>query len=132
MQIGVISTKSGASCKAIRHYEEIGLLRAVARVGSYRRYTDSDLQFVKLIRQAQAVGFGLAELQGVRLASGGIDWPAIAQRIQARKAAVAREIAALRARSQQLLLLEAELATCDETTRLPACLALDSAPRGKA
>ena len=35
---------------------------AVARVGSYRQYGESDLDCVRLIRQAQALGSGLSEL----------------------------------------------------------------------
>ena len=62
MYIGEIARLAGTSPKALRHYEALGLLGDVRRSGAYRVYTQQDLAQVKLIRQAQVLGFRLAEL----------------------------------------------------------------------
>ena len=65
MHIGKISELTGATRKAIRHYEAIGLIPAPERVGKYRVYTDKDVVLIWMIKRAQAVGFTLAELGGL-------------------------------------------------------------------
>ena len=62
MYIGKLATLTGATPKAIRHYEKLGLLPVAKRQGKYRIYEDIDIQAVKMIRLAQSVGFSLAEL----------------------------------------------------------------------
>lgn len=62
MHIGKISELTGATRKAIRHYEAIGLIPAPERVGKYRVYTDRDVVLIWMIKRAQAVGFSLAEI----------------------------------------------------------------------
>ncbi len=63
MYIGRLSALTGATPKAIRYYEQLGLLPTAKRKGNYRIYDDFDVQAVKMIRLAQSVGFSLAELQ---------------------------------------------------------------------
>lgn len=65
MHIGKISELTGASRKAIRHYEAIGLIPAPDRVGKYRVYTDRDVVLIWMVKRAQAVGFTLAEIGGL-------------------------------------------------------------------
>ena len=65
MRIGELARLAGTTPKAIRLHEALGLLGAAARVGSYRQYGESDLDRVRLIRQAQALGFRLSELDGL-------------------------------------------------------------------
>lgn len=62
MHIGKISELTGATRKAIRHYEAIGLIPVPERVGTYRVYTDLDVVLITIIKRAQAVGFSLAQL----------------------------------------------------------------------
>lgn len=62
MYIGKLAALTGSTRKAIRHYEFIGLIPSPQRKGSYRVYTEIDVQLVKMIRRAQAVGFNLVEL----------------------------------------------------------------------
>lgn len=115
MKIGQVMQHSGASAKAIRHYEAIGLLGPIARRGAYRCYTEQDVAFVQLIRQAQAVGLSLAQLRGLRRADGSIDWPAVAQRVRARDAEVAAEQARLAAQRAKLATVLAEIEHCLES-----------------
>ena len=62
MYIGKVTALTGASRKAILHYEEIGLLRHVGRSGSYRVYDQNHIVVISLIKRAQSLGIILAEL----------------------------------------------------------------------
>lgn len=63
MYIGQLAACCNTTPKAIRHYEQLGLLPEPKHLGKYRVYSDLDIRLVKMIRQAQAVGFSLAEIQ---------------------------------------------------------------------
>lgn len=63
MYIGKVSKLTGATPKAIRYYEAIGLLAPPKRLGKYRYYSDSDIVRINLIKRAQKYGFKLSELQ---------------------------------------------------------------------
>ena len=63
MFIGKLAQLTGATPKAIRLYESIGLIPAPSRQGKYRVYSDKDVVLIHMIRRAQAVGFNLAELK---------------------------------------------------------------------
>jgi len=66
MTIGEAAKASGVSAKMIRYYEQIGLIRPVARTESgYRTYTDADVHTLRFIRRARDLGFmvdGIGEL----------------------------------------------------------------------
>ena len=55
--------KSGVPASTIRYYEEIELLPPAERVNGRRRYDDTILQKLNLIRLAQKAGFTIAEIQ---------------------------------------------------------------------
>ncbi|MDR3390724.1 MAG: MerR family transcriptional regulator [Sulfuriferula sp.] len=63
MYIGKLAKLSGATPKAIRLYEAMGLIPVPDRRGKYRVYTDKDVALVHMIRRGQAVGFGLEEMK---------------------------------------------------------------------
>lgn len=62
MYIGKLALVTGVTQKAIRHYENLGLIPAPERKGNYRFYKQLDIQLIKMIQQAQAVGFSLSEI----------------------------------------------------------------------
>lgn len=62
LYIGRVAELTGATRKAIRHYESLGLLPQVARTGNYRVYSERDVFLVHMIKHAQSFGFSLAEL----------------------------------------------------------------------
>mgnify|MGYP003423517954 FL=1 len=62
LYIGKLAELTGASRKAIRHYEALGLLPPAARKGNYRIYSERDVFLVHMIKHAQSFGFSLAEL----------------------------------------------------------------------
>ena len=62
MYIGKVTKITGASRRAIRHYEELKLIHPPQRVGSYRVYDEHHIIVINLIKRAQSLGFKLAEL----------------------------------------------------------------------
>lgn len=63
MYIGEVAKRTGASPKAIRLYETLGLLPPIERKGKYRFFTDEDVEIIQIIKRAQRLGFKLAEIK---------------------------------------------------------------------
>ncbi len=63
MYIGKLAKLSGATPRAIRLYESLGLIPVPTRQGKYRIYSDNDVVLVHMIRRGQAVGFTLEEMK---------------------------------------------------------------------
>jgi DNA-binding transcriptional MerR regulator len=63
MYIGKVAELTGASRKAIRLYESMGLIPAPKRKGQYRIYSDEDVFVIHMIKHAQSLGFKLTELK---------------------------------------------------------------------
>lgn len=63
MHIGELSEKTGLSLRTIRHYDDVGILKASGRTeGGFRIYTVEDLQRLLLIRRMKPLGFSLEEM----------------------------------------------------------------------
>jgi len=78
MFIGEASKTTGLTIKAIRLYEEKGLIRAPQRQGRYRVYTDADIEILSLIYEAKKLGISLAKLKDVIVyRNGKTDWDRI-------------------------------------------------------
>ncbi|MEH6454386.1 MAG: MerR family transcriptional regulator [Psychromonas sp.] len=65
MLIGRVSELTGATRKAIRHYESIGLITPPERNGSYRIYNDHDVMVISMICRAKTLGFSLFEIKDI-------------------------------------------------------------------
>ncbi|MFJ9028418.1 MerR family transcriptional regulator [Streptomyces sp. NPDC102274] len=65
MRIGELSRRAGVSQRALRYYEEQGLLRPVRRPSGYREYDESDVASVRRIRTLLAAGLGTAVIAEV-------------------------------------------------------------------
>jgi MerR family copper efflux transcriptional regulator len=63
VNIGAASDASGISQRMIRHYEKIGLVPAPPRRGSYRDYSDADVQRLRFIANARDLGFPIEEIR---------------------------------------------------------------------
>jgi DNA-binding transcriptional MerR regulator len=61
VQIGELGRRAGVSARALRHYEELGLLPARRRSNGYREYDDADVRIVAEIRSLVELGFALEE-----------------------------------------------------------------------
>ncbi|HEY3547801.1 MAG TPA: heavy metal-responsive transcriptional regulator [Propionicimonas sp.] len=66
MRIGELAERAGLTTKALRFYEQAGLLPAPARTASgYRDYDESVFARLRFVRAAQAAGLTLAEIRTV-------------------------------------------------------------------
>ena len=64
MNIGQAAAASGVSAKMIRHYEEIGLVRAPRRtVSNYRTYSGNDVHVLRFVKRARSLGFSVSEIK---------------------------------------------------------------------
>ena len=68
LQIGKVARETGLSVDTIRFYEKEGLLREPPRSeGGFRLYTARDIEHLQFIRNAQELGFSLAEIRELLL-----------------------------------------------------------------
>jgi MerR family transcriptional regulator, copper efflux regulator len=66
MRIGELAERAGISTKAIRYYEQVGILSPPDRTASgYRSYDEAALGRLGFVRAAQAVGLTLGEIRQV-------------------------------------------------------------------
>ena len=66
MRIGELAEQAGISTKAIRYYEQIGILTPPARTASgYRAYDEAALGRLGFVRAAQALGLTLGEIRQI-------------------------------------------------------------------
>jgi MerR family copper efflux transcriptional regulator len=66
MRIGELAERAGISTKAIRYYEQVGILAPPPRTASgYRSYDEAALGRLGFARAAQAVGLTLGEIRQV-------------------------------------------------------------------
>lgn len=114
MKIGELARLTGASIKAIRLYEDMGLLPPVPRDGSYRRYENRHFEQVVLIRQAQGLGFRLRELVTVPVLHDGFDWQQLRALLEQKRANVQRTMAELQQKDKALQQVIDELDSCPE------------------
>jgi DNA-binding transcriptional MerR regulator len=61
MRIGELANTAGITPKALRYYEERGLLDAPRRTNGYREYDESHLRVVREIQALREVGFALED-----------------------------------------------------------------------
>ena len=66
LKIGQVSVQSDLPVKTIRFYEERGLIQAAKRTsGGFRLFEPSVLTRLSFIRQSQALGLSLSDIQGI-------------------------------------------------------------------
>lgn len=66
MKIGQLAEATDTTTKTIRYYESIGLLAEPRRLPSgYREYDDGVIDRLRFIRESQASGLSLAEIQSI-------------------------------------------------------------------
>ena len=61
MRIGELANTAGITTKALRYYEERGLLDAPRRTNGYREYDESHLRVVREIQALREIGFALED-----------------------------------------------------------------------
>jgi MerR family transcriptional regulator, copper efflux regulator len=98
VRIGELAERAGISAKAIRYYEQIGVLTPPTRTRSgYRDYDHATLGRLAFVRAAQAVGLTLGEIRQVVAFRDGGQTPCehVAALLQRRAAEVDARIAEL-------------------------------------
>jgi DNA-binding transcriptional MerR regulator len=63
LTISEVAREVGLRTSAIRYYEEIGILAPAPRVSGQRRYDDTVLYRLAVVRRAQEAGFTLDEIR---------------------------------------------------------------------
>src|SRR6476661_1029310 len=63
MRVGEVAERAGVNVETLRYYERRGLLPEPDRMPSgHRRYDEETVRFLRAIKEAQSVGFTLAEI----------------------------------------------------------------------
>jgi MerR family transcriptional regulator, redox-sensitive transcriptional activator SoxR len=65
LTIGEVAAEAGVAATTLRYYERIGLVPAPARLGGQRRYDDTVLTRLEVIRLCKSAGFALEEIQAL-------------------------------------------------------------------
>lgn len=76
MYIKDASELSGATQRAIRLYESLGLLN-VSRSGKYRVYSETNINLIKIIKEAQTLGMKLSEIVSLKDGNEDFDWAVV-------------------------------------------------------
>jgi DNA-binding transcriptional MerR regulator len=64
MRVGEVATRAGVNVETLRYYERRGLLPEPARsAGGHREYDADAVRFVRAVKEAQSLGFSLAEIE---------------------------------------------------------------------
>ncbi|MFZ6746049.1 MerR family transcriptional regulator [Undibacterium sp. JH2W] len=107
MNISQFAGVCEVSTDTVRYYEKQGLIKPATRqTNGYRKYGDADVQTLRFVRGAQALGFSLAEILAImpRLAEGKFARADIEQQLL-------NKIAQIDAHMRQLKVLKKELQT---------------------
>jgi redox-sensitive transcriptional activator SoxR len=124
MRVGEVAERAGVNVETLRYYERRGLLPTPERTPSgHRRYDDETVRFIIAIKEAQAVGFTLAEIAEYLRGAGRSREPseALRARMAAKIDQIDGRIAALRRMREEL----ARVVGC-------ACVSLDHCTCGAA
>lgn len=63
LTIGALAARCGVATHVLRHWEDVGLLTPATRVSGQRRYDESHVARVVVIRRGKAAGLSLARLR---------------------------------------------------------------------
>lgn len=96
--VGHAARAAGVTRKAIRVYEDRGLLSPIARSATgYRLFSDTDVDTLRFIRRARTLGLGLDDIADVlaRRRGGGSPCARVRTRIEQRVAEIDQTVAEL-------------------------------------
>lgn len=65
LAIGDLSTATGVTVSALRHYDELGVITPTERVGGKRRFSSDTVGRVNFVKRAQQFGFSLNEIRDI-------------------------------------------------------------------
>lgn len=122
MNISQLAKASQISTDTLRFYEKQGLLQAAGRAANgYRRYGPEQLETLRFIRGAQALGFSLKEVAAIlpQLAQGQFGRAEIESRLLAKMAEIDGQLAQLQQLKSELSRTFASL-RCEPASALSA------------
>ncbi|OBG58149.1 helix-turn-helix domain-containing protein [Mycobacterium sp. E3339] len=125
LTIGEVARQAGVAATTLRYYEQIGLVPPPVRLGGQRRYDDSVLARLEVIRLCKSAGFALEEIQ-LLFADDAPGRPASRALAEAKLAAIDAQIESLaRARAviewgMRCTCPSIDACTCGIHTALPA------------
>lgn len=140
VRIGDLARATGKTQRALRLYEELGLLVPETRTaGGFRTYSTEGLERVRWIGKLQELGFTLQQIQQVVTATSGAAPKDAMQQVRELYADKQAEVAAQIARLQQLQgemasslhFLEACVASCTAEGTSTTCCASCATHRGE-
>ncbi len=139
MKIGELADATAVTAKTVRYYESIGILAAPERTPSgYRDYKPEAVERLQFIRDAQASGLTLAEIQSVlELKDSGARSCAHTSALLSRHLTeIDDQIARLQEARQQLVVLAdradgVDPASCTDPNRCQVIAPLDITVEGK-
>ena len=124
MYIGKVSKITGLSIKAIRLYEERGLIHRPKRKGRYRVYSEIDIDILNLISEAKLLGVTLSQLQNVIVYDNGqVNWQRVELFLIDVKKRLLSDRIELERKLKSVETCIAAMNTCPKT--------VDSAPKGR-
>ncbi|WP_444933805.1 MerR family transcriptional regulator [Microbulbifer sp. JTAC008] len=120
MFIGEVSKRANLTVKAIRFYEEKGLIAPPKRQGRYRVYTAEDVEILTLISEAKTLGVTLAELKDViRYNNGEVDWARISIFLKKVKRKIEAELESLSNKADKVDQCIASIDSCHKSLDPP-------------
>lgn len=130
MNIGEAASAAGVTPKMIRHYESLGLIPQVERTeAGYRLYTAREVEMLRFVRQARALGFSIEQIQSLLAL-----WRDEHRQSRSVKELARRQLADLEQRQRELDAMRSTLAALveecagDERACCPILERLSSAP----
>lgn len=126
LQIGELAEASGVSTKAIRYYEEVGVIPPAERAeNGYRLYGAEDVQRLRFIRSARNLDFSLDDLKEVLALRDQGEAPCsyVAQLLEQKSVEIAERIRQLQTLQQELQQLVAQAADLpDDDIEMKECV----------
>ncbi|WP_261844865.1 MerR family transcriptional regulator [Aliamphritea ceti] len=124
MYIGEVANKTGLSIKAIRFYEEKGLIMPPPRKGRYRVYSDTHIDILNLIKEAKSLGTTLSQLKSaIVYKNGEVDWSYIESFLADIKLQLLLQIDDLNSKVQKVEKCLLDIESCPSS--------IDSPPKGR-
>ena len=111
MLIGEASKLSGATQRAIRLYESLGLLK-ISREGKYRVYTETNVEAIKIIKGGQALGIHLSEMVNIMNAKGEFDWQLVNDFLSQKYRMIENEIQELENKKRNIKSYQKSITKC--------------------
>ena len=122
--IGTLARAAGVSVETVRYYERRELLEQPPRGDGYRRYSDTDVERLRFVRRAKALGFTLTEIKDLLASADCHSTAGILAAARAKLAELDQRITILQAQRNRLDVL---VRTCERGDE--DCVGLEVAAR---